>query len=930
LKPSKEKSADHAPRHRQDHHQRTSNDSKQDSAAHEHPMKGRQNRKAQRRSHDQENPSASSHSRQDHPKWDDKPNTNRRDSNHNDEPTFSDHVTSTSIFFLQDILNAENSNSFETLMEAYRTHKQVDPFMVECSAVKYLQSKSGPSQQLQGHMDSMLRVLQDQLSNCIEEYANKPSDAETKSRLLFDGEKIDTALLLIEPHLFAQASGLVKLVVKFIDAGGRFEPQVWTSTWRKIWISTALLVLQGNFIQQKYASLCENAVALFNTIYLHQSDYIRSFNRQKVKATLVSPASSATGPSTIPASEVEMGTTFKSILELEFAEMEFTKDDAALLTGSQVVSAMLSILSGVGGHSALRKAIVTAYANIVAKPHRFPPRRLVPLAALLFSWGFDDVASDSIISLSRASNTSLYDPKTALAELKSLEFLMISNCPAAILKLTTLMLDVPHHVPSPLILSQLVWAMRETQEYSTIMHWWRTAAARWNHIRQASGGSSQLVVRPGMDSVMSLLDIATEHLALEDLQAITDDMIRIFDIYPAGSRSRLLIKLARSGRIEEAIRALGETESKAEIYKDQGNKAPSPYLMTANLIIALAKHSDFNAHIERLIEASIKSAYRSYDLGSLLNYTVALIPEPAGREDALIWAPFLNWVVSLPASADTPSTVSGLGASTIRFMSNEEHRDHVNVEPIVRFSARTYARLAEIAGLVGLPDVVSNIIWRVNTHYTQEKGTTMPISPVWIKPLVRAHAFTGNFNVVLQLLGSLKETFLITDREIVWKLAFKAFIQSGHVDSAVQLFLAVKNGTIDDKIPTWSGGYTMGIQALLSKGEPEKALQLYTLMTSDDFELRDRSIVLQLIAYLNTLSLEQPNSYTEAHDTALRRLSLLEPTLDDSPPDQRKSPVYGQRRRQAKARNRRDKLFLADLDRKITGYKPRFVQDEEL
>lgn len=201
----------------------------------------------------------------------------------------------------------------------------------------------------------------------------------------------------------------------------------------------------------------------------------------------------------------------------------------------------------------------------------------------------------------------------------------------------------------------------------------------------------------------------------------------------------------------------------------------------------------------------------------------------------------------------------------------------------------------------------------------------MPLGAIWIRPLVRAHAICGHSGIVFKLLTGLKRSLLPSDRDMIWKLAFRGYHQGNHLDEAIQLVLTLKNKTLDPELSAWSGAYTLCIERLIDNGESLRALQLYAIMISDGFDLRNHLLAQHLLDYLKTgtfpgtLDSAEIKSYLKLQN----HLELLIPTLEVGAQPQAPYNVHNRKKRNSKRRRKIEKEFLAQLDRDMGHYKPR-------
>jgi hypothetical protein len=872
------------------------------------------------------------------------------------------HLTDNSIYKRQSIIDAESPEHFRHECDVYKKAPNFDPFVLEASCLAYyerLDAKLHDSPHSQRIFDLLTQNLKDIIRIHREKRESLPS---------FNGEKLDLAIILIPSSLIIDALSTLDLVTEFLDLGGKFDPPVLPSTWRRIWTSTAHVVNSAGYINSP-PRLCEIALALFNHIYLHQLE-MTGHARKRGPISISANAIYLPNPRSVSLADNKPRSK-RSILNLELTQIYIDEAEAPLLRSPQTVSSILAILSQVGGHLPLKREMVHLYTTLIAEDKgAFPPRRIITLSGLLFSWGETAAARAGLSHLSTI-HASRNDPKSALIEHAALQYLMICNNAEYLLEFAQSMTIIPGHIPSPLSLPFIIWAVKTTSEYHRLLLWWRSAAAIWRNIptnqnQQARGHSIQLLVRPPLESTTTFLELAAEHFNSTDLVDLVKDITEIFGVRPLGSKSLIIHKLAREGQFEEAIRRFGPhsnattitTTTSANTNKSKtsklssNNPSPNPTggnmnLVTSKVFHCLIDHGDgaFEKYIVPLMNASIASSEGTFCLGLLIEYVCTNITEPRNPDEARKWIPFLNWLAALPmADGTSPTSTTAeivpndLSVQVTALLDQSRQQwsrwDKKTIVDQMKMNARTCTRLADLAGMAGLPNVVTNIISRVNWQFQREnEGETMPFSVIWIRPVVQAHALSGHIDTVFNLLASLKQSLSPSDKQSIWKMAFKSYIQAKDNEAAMQLFLSIKNKTVDDSIPTWSGGYTMGIKSYLEKLEYEHALQVYSLMIGDGFELRDRSAVLLLIDHLRSISSASTTvganasnvdiTSSEHHQQLLRRLELLEPTLDDSKPIRRRDPARYAKKRAAQQRNRSERFFIANLDRNMSTYKPR-------
>jgi hypothetical protein len=892
------------------------------------------------------------------------------------------HLTEKSIYLRQSITQAITEEAYLRECELYQQSPNFDVFTFEVSRLTRLEKRNADLAVRMVHVDSLLSHLFSEMTQLLSKKRSNPDFQPT-----YSGEKLDLALSLISSSIFDKTSDLMEVVVEFLEVDGKFDPPVLPSSWRRLWTSVAHLVSRHGFMKPDYQKMCEISVAVYNYIYMNQYEMCghtrKSENQEPLKPIYL--------PRSPPLSKVD-GTprSSKTLMNVELPEMKLSAGEAPLLRGPQAVSAMLAILSQVSGHVRLKRLIVDLYGRMVLEKSAFPPRRIIPLAGLLFSWGEFEAGRAGLTAL-QSYHPSEIDVKSSEYELSALKYLMVCNNASALLDFAESMTQVPGHIPSPLSLTHIVWAIQQTQQYGRVMPWWHTVAKIWRAIpSQTQRGDSKihLLVRCPIPAVIELLDIATEHLTAQDLQEISQDFTDIFGIRPAGSRSRIIGKYASDGNVEEAIAALGSfTLPRGHMASRPSDPASSsPFIMSSKIVLAMIKGQKFDERIEDLLDAIVRVSSGPFSPGLLVNHVCSMHEEVVSHEEALKWVSFLRWVASLPMpDGSLPALAANLLHPSSEFThklveeSRVKYPDHdKTMAQLVTISARSVHRLADIAGLAGISSIVSSFIARMNMQFMlTNQGQTMPFSAVWLRPLVQAHAFEGNADTVYKLLASLKSSMLPSEREGIWKAAFKAYCKARNTQCAVNLIVNIRNKTIDDQIPTWSGGYTMTIQLMLAQQMHAEALQMYALMISDGFELRARSIVLELIQYLRnltTLQKEQSNSMNDFHqiqqrdehdelhaydhhelplsgthhnldeplsqtssepiqqlsqdipsvttgnanyDSLLNRLVLLEPTLDDSKPMSRLAPGKNLRRRHAKERIQTERVFISKLDRAI-------------
>ena len=893
------------------------------------------------------------------------------------------HLTDKSIYLRQSIVQAPTPSQFEIECEEYRSLPSFDAYTLEFSRLTYLEKNKSPIHEQTPFIGHVLKLLTEDMTQLIRAKQYVQDSAKDAS---YTGEKFDLTFSLLNTHLFATAQPLLEKMVEFIDVGGEFDPPLLPSTWRRIWTNTAFLVTQVGFENLRYSRLCQISVAFWNHIYLNQFAFTghhrRSGPTPQAGPVYVSHGgllSSDAGSSSPPDAH--------SIIDLELTAVSLKQEESPLLRGPQAVSAMLAILSHVSGHLALKRATIDLFASMVTMPNAFPRRRMIPLASVLLSLGETKAAMATLHQL-QIENPPQIDPKTSQYELNALEFLMVSNNAPAVLQMADELSQVPGHIPSPLALTHIMWAINETHDYDQILKWWQRATVVWRALpnqpsTKRGEAPMKMLVRTPIDATVAMLDVAAEHFACDQLIAMTNDVVEIFGIRPIGERSRIIVKLATDGRWEETLATLNYTDKSTSVGVQVANitsSASSPQSpssstssalsaskghphgesttvnwVIAKLIIASVHQGKFDDFLEALIRSAVDTTHSTFIVGTLIDYVSSLMETPQTIETAKPWIPFLNWFASLPMPDASSSSSSAhvvsqqlspmyISINQLLEQSRKDDERDITLEEQVRVSAKTCARLAEIAGIAGLPHVVNNIIHRINSQYQLErKGETMPFSLVWFRPLARAHASVGHTDIVFRLLASLKDSMLPSERDAIWKLVFKAYIASNNPDGAIQLFLSIRNKTMDDQIPTWSGGYTMGIQLFADRGEFEPALQLYTLMIEDGFELRDQALVNTLLNHLNTYLINAASSSASSqsqspssplpspsatsvsnhYERLKKRLELLVLTLDDSRPQQRLDPAALKRRRYAKLRNKAERAFVKDLDRTMSRYKPR-------
>lgn len=842
------------------------------------------------------------------------------------------HLTEKSIYLRQSIVSAPSREVFLQECETFLAAPNFDPFVLEVSRLVYLERNDSPELNARPHVEAIIKILVDGLTKVMEE-----SKDNSGTPMSYTGERIDLAISVIPAKDFPCIAPLLQTIVKFLGEGGLMDPMVLPSTWRRIWTHTAHAVTQAGFSATKFATVCELCVAIWNHIYLHQAEMVGHlrFGGEAPRSIINFLPRDPRYPDR------------PIILDIELNKVTLNSDEAPLLRGPQAISAMLGILSQVGGHQALKRACIDLYHDMSAVPNAFPSRRIFPLSALLLSWKEHDAAMTGLNHLA-AEHASQIDPKSSQHELDALQYLMVSNCPSELLMYAEATLKLNGHVPSPLALTQVMWAATETKEWDRIKSWWAQAVKVWRNLPAVSqkGQAMPRLVRPTITSSVDLLNIAAEFYTLEDLQQLTQDFIDVFGIQPLGSRSRIVVKHAQLGHIRKAIEMLGDTQTKKKIVRKETDSEDSPtmHLMTSRVLLASCIHRCFESNIYDLITASTVSTIGAIRVGSLIDYTTSTLPTIDTREEAASFEPYLNWIAGLPlleydastgqAVECSPDPIFGTTPLSARMATllAASRAENADIDPCtlgdqVQITARTAARLTELAGLRGNPDLVKNFIKRINVqHQVLNDGQAVPFSLVWLRPLIRAHALSGHTDTVFQLLASLKDNVVPSDRADAWKLAYKSYSQIRDAEAALQLFFNVKNKTIDPEVPTWSGGYTMGIQMLISDSDFNRALQVYLLMIDDGFELRDRVTVSSLIGFLEQPSIPDPlspetsrSSLTpEQHEATLHRLMLLLPTLDESRPEAKYAPGQNAKRRFAKAKRLSEKSFVTELDRSMT------------
>lgn len=876
----------------------------------------------------------------------------------------SEHLGAKSIFLKNDISEAPSMSAFKLACSSYAKSSYCDHQKLYLSCLAFFSKYKGGAISEDLWTRSIAPVATIFVDTIDKEITSAHAE---KRRPLFNGEALDVLVSFTPAHCITHLSPVLDGLIRFIDAGGKFEPATLPSTWRRLWTSVAWRVTKDGFHQQLYPKICAQMVAMFYYIYLKQTEVTGHLRSGKLVG-----ADSITIPSSfLSASAARVAAPSQSrplsVMDIDLEEIKLSDKESPLLRSPHTVSSLLAILSGLGGHGALRKALIDLFVTYLSADKTFPPRRLIPIASLLYSWGQKEAAEKTLATL-HSVITYNPDPNTHRPELTALEFLMVTNNPQALLEFALSLVMLQGHTSSPHALSYIIWAIKETKQYDALMKWWRPAIVAWRkvsllpntHTRgtdRARHVKTELVRIP-KEATLSMLEIAEKHLNYESLKEIMSDIVEVFAFRPSGYRSRLIGALASEGRFSEAIAALGdhfETTSSpgqsstpvtfnldgsepintADLLKAAENlnespRRPSlpssletaepPYIMTSKILLALLEKGVFDEHMDNLIKTAVSTSGSTFRTGVLVDHVATTIADPTKPLEAFKYIPFLNWIASLPLPAGVPPRKYPGNAQGVHQVLKESREKYgTSVEDQVRFTARTAVRMADIAGTAGLPEVVNNIIQRINAQYEQETKTTMPLNAVWIKPLLKAHGYLGHLDVQLQLLASLKKELLPTDRAVMWKLAFKFLLLGDHLDKALQLFLSLKK--IDEQVPSWSGGYTMGMIALLEKDEYESALQLYELMTSDGFDLRDHSIVTRCMTYLNNLQQTDPTAFSDNHARVLKRLTFLQPTLEpNSVPNFRADPAAARRKRVNKQIEKRSKQFVTTLDRSMSSY----------
>lgn len=852
------------------------------------------------------------------------------------------HLTDKSIYLRQSIVNAPNRETYVQECESFIVSPNFDPFVLHTSRLMFMEKNEAPDLNPRVHTQELVDLLAKDLEKLIQE------KTEDEKRIVsYTGERIDLAISLVAVKDFACYEPLLEKIIAYLGIGGVFDPPALSSTWRRVWTHTAHAISTAGFAAGRYTHMAELCVALCNHIYLHPTRMVGHLRAGGAPPRTIIDFLPR-NPSLPPRSP---------LLDIELNEVSLGPEAAPLLRGPQAVSAMIAILSQIGGHQALRRAYIHLYARMAEVANAFPSRRLMYISALLLSWQEFDAAMTGLHALQQ-SEASLLDLKSSQHELESLQYLMVSNCSKELLTFVEATLIIPGHIPSPLALSLVLWAAKETKEHDRALSWWHKATVIWrdlpNNPHALRGKSAtKPLVRPSLDASTEFLTLIADEFSLEELEKVNQDYLEIFGVRPPGSRSRLITKQAKSGNLSKAISLLADPAPHTHGSSGDGPDSHM-HLMTANLIITACNQNSFDKTIQELLQTSTAATSSIYLVGGLVDYVTALLPAVDLSEitpnDALPFLPFLNWVAALPMVAYDAQSASVVPApldpvfadsphsqfmETLLARSREAHGKNTTetLAHQIAINARTAARLAELGGLCANPHLVTNILKRINAqHQAANRGQTVPFGWVWFRPLIRAHALSGNTDIVFQLLGSLKESLLPSERADAWKLAFKCYNRIRNPDAAIQLFLNVRNKTLDSEVPTWSGGYTMGIQMLMGQGDMNRAVQLYLLMIGDGFELRDRNTVGQLIEYLQRPAIENPTDSSDngvsqltpnQHETTLNRLLLLHPTLDDSRPSRALSSNQSARRRMIKAKKANEKAAIADLDRAMHTYKPR-------
>lgn len=858
------------------------------------------------------------------------------------------HLTSKSIYLRQRIVQASSQQEWEAEVKLFQEEPNFDPFMLEMSRLAYLEKPGAPALPKRAYVVNAVSLICNDLDALVQQKLESPEKIVSCT-----GEKLDLLVSLVVTTDFVALHPLLESLVRFIDVGVTMDPPALSSTWRKIWTLTAHAVTQAGFVASgKVGRSCEICVAFWNYLYMDQAQV------GHMRPGGPPPPSSVQYLESASASSSQSPSQEKSILSMELLSVSLGRAEAPLLRGPQAVSAMLAILSQVVGHQALKRTIIDTFTEMTRVENAFPVRRILPLAAVLFSWGESEAAIATLRSLSLLDAFQM-DPKSSQLESDALKYLMVSNCAKEVLAFAEAMAAVPGHVPSPLSLNYTVWAANTLGDISKILPWWKMATNTWrkiptnsaSHDFRTNSSHVKQLVRPPVEATVPLLNAVSEQLSTEVLQEMTQEIFEIFGVRPIGSRSRIITKLAQDGDIDAAIDMLGTTDAARRPRPGYGKSdLPTLHLTCSKIVVSSIDHKKFDESIQRLIGSAVSTNFGAYTVGLLVDFTTTILPEYPTKESVEAVVPFLNWVAALPMvlyDASDPTAALNVGHRDPAFASNPhaefmeniinqsrysqfENEAATTLAEQVRISARTAVRLADFAGSAGLPDVVNNLIKRINTQYQFENdGATMPFHVVWLRPLVRAHALCSNKDTVFQLLISLQKSLLPSERAEIWKMVFKAYCQIQNVDAAIQILFALKNRTVDSEVPTWSGAYTMSIQLLLTKNETDQALRVYTLMTDDGFELRDQSIVQTLI---NNIQKRQSEGETQSHpntipladtEPLLRRLLLLLPTLDNSRPSQKVAPRVNFMKRAAKSRKISENAFLTNLERTLFKSTPR-------
>lgn len=849
------------------------------------------------------------------------------------------HLTDKSIYLRQSIVSAPSREVFLQECESFPLAPNFDPFVLEVSRLVYLERNEAADLNSRPHVQAIVQFLVDGLNKVMNESADNENTA-----MSYTGERIDLAISVTPAKDFPFVAPLLHTIVKFLGEGGRMDPMVLPSTWRRIWTHTAHAVTQAGFSAAKFTNVCELCVAIWNHIYLHQYEMVGH-----LRAGGEAPRSIINFLPRDPKYPDR-----PVILDIELNQVSLRSEEAPLLRGPQAISAMLGILSQIGGHQALKRVCIDAYAEMSVIPNAFPSRRIFPLSALLLSWREHDAAMAGLNHLA-TEHASQIDPKSSQHELDALQHLMVSNCPTELLMYAEATLKLEGHIPSPLALPQVLWAATELQEFERVKSWWKQATTVWRNLPTStqSGKSAPRLVRPTIGSSVDLLNTASDHFSLEELEGITKDFLDIFGIRPLGSRSRIITKNAELGDIGKAIELLADPQTKKKLSRPQyDTESPTMHLMTSRILLASCVHRSFDKHICDLIKASMVSTIGTFRVGSLIDYVTSTLPTLDTREQAAEFEPYLKWIAGLPlleydatsgrAVECSPDPKFGVTpqATEIASLLAASRADNAEFDPCtladqIDITARTAARLTEIAGLCGSPDLVKNFLKRINVqHQALSNGQPVPFNLIWLRPLIRAHALSGHTDIVFQLLASLKDHVVPSDRADAWKLAYKSYSQVRHSEAALQLFFNIKNKTIDPEVPTWSGGYTMGIQMLINESDFNRAIQVYFLMIDDGFELRDRETVNSLINFLEKPPIADPLHEKSSHalmpeqqEAALHRLLLLLPTLDDSRPEAKYTPGQNAKRRFLKAKRVGEKSFVTELDRLMTTARQRRAEE---